>query len=384
MRKYLSPFILIFTAFIGLAYAYARYQLSPIFATDLLLAIPFISIWLLPILFWTGEKSEMKPWAHSLQMLAYFSMAFLNFVFVALIPLNVLALILEFTGQIELSEQVHLITMPLTFAIAIICLIVGYLRATNGPSIRELNIPLESIRSHSPLNDLRIVQISDLHVGPTIHKNYVEHVVRKSNELHADLVVLTGDIVDGNLKDLQEHVEPLRNLKADLGVFLILGNHDYYSGAKVWVKHFESLGMRVLLNSHVRIAKGGEEFLLAGVLDPAVQGFFPAEKPDPFLARGNVEQSSDILRILLAHNPKLAPEASRAGFHLQLSGHTHAGQFIPWTWVTKLVHRPHYLGLSNEGSMRVFVSAGTGSWGPPIRLGTSPEISALTLSAKSN
>lgn len=383
MRKIFSPFMLLFSLFVFSAYAYARYQLSPNLVTDVLLALPFLSIWLTPLLFWFGEKAEMKPWAHTFQMFSYFSMGFLNFLFVALIPLNLATLVLELAGSKSSAATLDRLTMPLTFAIAVLCLVVGYIRATKGPSIRELTIPLEAIGPSSALNALKIVQISDLHVGPTIRKNYVDHVVRKSNALNPDLIVLTGDIVDGSLKDLRDQAAPLKDLTAKLGVYLILGNHDYYSGAKVWVKEFESMGIKVLLNSHVRISKDGEEFLLAGVLDPAVQGFSPEEKPDPILALGKPELSSTILRILLAHNPKLAAEAQRAGFHLQLSGHTHAGQFIPWTWVTKLVHKPHYVGLSEEGPMKVFVSAGTGSWGPPIRLGTSPEISSLTLAAKS-
>jgi predicted MPP superfamily phosphohydrolase len=379
MRRYLNPFMILFTIFVISAYAYARYQLSPNLAVDLLLALPFLSVWLTPILFWFGERSDDRPWAHSFQAFAYLSMGWLNFIFVALIPLNLAAWLLSAAGKSESAMILDRWTMPLTFIIGTLALFLGLYRAKSGPNIREVAVPLQQIKAHSSINNLRIVQISDLHVGPTIRRAYVEKVTAKSNALSPDLVVLTGDIVDGSIKDLRFHAEPLTGLKARLGVYLILGNHDYYSGAELWVEEFKRMGIKVLLNDHVRVEKDGEEFMLAGVLDPAVRGFSPELKPDPILARGQPELSQDLFRILLAHNPKLAPEGARAGFHLQLSGHTHAGQFIPWTWVTKLVHKPHYAGLSKEGDMTVYVSAGTGSWGPPLRLGTSPELTVLTL-----
>ncbi len=379
MRRYLNPFMLLFTTFVFCAYAYARYQLSPNLVVDILLFFPFLAVWLTPILFWMGERSENRPWAHTFQTFSYLSMGWLNFIFVTLIPLNIITWLLLATDKKELALVFDRWTMPLTFIFGTLALFVGFYRAKSGPRIREVAVPLKEIAVQSSLNNLRIAQISDLHVGPTIRRSYVEKVVTKSNALLPDIVVLTGDIVDGSIKDLKFHAEPLAGLKARLGVFLILGNHDYYSGAQAWVAEFKAMGFTVLLNEHNRLNKDGEEFMLAGVLDPAVQGFFPEQKPDPKLARGKPELSQNLLRILLAHNPKLAAEGARAGFHLQISGHTHAGQFIPWTWVTKLVHRPHYAGLSKEGDMTVYVSAGTGSWGPPLRLGTSPELTLLTL-----
>lgn len=381
MRKIFNPFMILFTIFVGSAYAYARYQLSPNLFWDLLLALPFLSIWLTPILFWIGDIAESKPWSHLFQEFAYLSMGWLNFVFVCLIPLNVADLLLRAIGETIRADHLDQLTTPLTLIGSFLALALGYLRAKKGPRVREVDIPLsKSLLKHSsPLNGLKLVQISDLHVGPTIQRPYVERVVEKANAAEGDLIVLTGDIVDGSLNKLREHAAPLAHLRARFGVFLILGNHDYYSGAAAWVQEFKAMGIKVLLNTHQRIQKDGEEFMLAGVLDPAVQGFSAEQKPDPFLARGNIADSEDLLRILLAHNPKLAGEAARAGYHLQISGHTHAGQFIPWTWITKLVHKPHYVGLSREASMVVYVSPGTGSWGPPIRFGTSPELSVLTL-----
>jgi predicted MPP superfamily phosphohydrolase len=199
-----------------------------------------------------------------------------------------------------------------------------------------------------------------------------------ANELQPDLVALTGDLVDGPVARLGPHIAPLAGLRAPGGVFFITGNHEYYSGADEWNEHFRSLGWRVLLNEHAIVPVRGARLLVGGVVDPAARltrGAMNVPRPD--LAAGKGEPAA--LRILLAHNPKLAPQGEAAGFDLQLSGHTHAGQFFPWTLAVRLIHAPHAAGLSREGRMWVYVSAGTGSWGPPVRLGTAPELTLIRL-----
>jgi predicted MPP superfamily phosphohydrolase len=172
-------------------------------------------------------------------------------------------------------------------------------------------------------------------------------------------------------------VAPLAGLQAGEGVYLVLGNHDYYSGAGLWAAHFESLGLQVLRNEHRSLVRGQAQLVVGGVVDPAVRLSDPRQSPRPDLA--SAPSAGDAFRLLLAHNPKLAPLAEKAGFDLQLSGHTHAGQFFPWTLAVHLVHAPHVAGLSRSGRMWVYVSAGTGTWGPPVRLGTRPELTLVRL-----
>jgi predicted MPP superfamily phosphohydrolase len=256
------------------------------------------------------------------------------------------------------------------------------------------------------LNNFRIVQISDLHIGTTIRRSYVEKVVAQTNGLQPDLIALTGDMVDGSVEDLREHALPLQGLKATYGSYLCLGNHDYYSGSQAWVKFWtDEVGLCVLRNEHVicKVSQTGENakagssrIMVAGVTDPASRLEGPGKEPDPAAAlatphpyqkRASPPSSADTvknsgidLHLMLAHNPKLAAAVAKSGFDLQLSGHTHAGQFLPWTWATKLIHAPHYAGLSREGrSLQVYVNAGTGSWGPPLRFGTSTELTLLRL-----
>jgi predicted MPP superfamily phosphohydrolase len=172
----------------------------------------------------------------------------------------------------------------------------------------------------------------------------------------------------------------LRELAASAPAFFVTGNHEYYSGARPWIEHFRGLGIRVLQNEHAMLDIKGAALLVGGVNDPAAGRFDPQARPNP--AGAAAGGGSAAFRLLLAHNPKLAPLAAQAGFDLQLSGHTHAGQFFPWTLAVRFVHAPHVVGLSREGKMWVYVSPGTGSWGPPVRFGTRPEISLIHLVKK--
>jgi predicted MPP superfamily phosphohydrolase len=229
------------------------------------------------------------------------------------------------------------------------------------------------------LDGLRIVQISDLHVGPTMRLAYVQRVVDMTNALAPDLIALTGDIVDGAVARLAPQVAPLEALTAGQRAFFVLGNHDYYSGAAPWTAHFEAMGFRVLRNAHVSIERGAARLVVGGVIDFAARMSDPEARPRPDLAIDG--DARPAFRLLLAHNPKIAPLAEQAGFDLHLSGHTHGGQFFPWTLVIRWVHKPHAVGLSRRGRLWVYVSAGTGTWGPPVRLGTRPELTLLRIVA---
>jgi hypothetical protein len=246
---------------------------------------------------------------------------------------------------------------------------VGALAALRGPHVKQVDIAVQGL--HPDLEGYRIVQITDLHIGHTIGRRYVERVVRLAEKLAPDLVALTGDMVDGPVARLAADVAPLGRIAAGGRAYFVLGNHDCYSGADAWIAKFREMGMRVLLNEPALVEKGGARLLIGGVVDPT----FAAPRPDLAAQGGEAAH----FRLLLAHNPRIAPLGERAGFDLQISGHTHAGQFFPWTLAVRLVHAPHVAGLSREGRMQVYVSAGTGTWGPPVRFGTSPELTLIRL-----
>ena len=219
----------------------------------------------------------------------------------------------------------------------------------------------------------RIVQISDVHVGPTIGKDFIEAVVARINALKPDLIAITGDLVDGSVAELAEHVAPLGRLEAKDGVFFVTGNHEYYSGADEWIAHLGRLGVRVLRNEHVRV--GGEDgFDLAGIDDASSHG----NGHGPDLKKALAGRDSARACVLLAHQPRGIELADELGVDLQLSGHTHGGQMVPWNFLVRL-QQPFVAGLHKLARAQIYVSRGTGYWGPPMRLGAPAEITEIEL-----
>ena len=254
--------------------------------------------------------------------------------------------------------------------------LVGYFNARRLAGVVHVDIPLADLPPE--LAGFTIVQLSDIHVGPTIKHAYVQAIVNRVNELDADLVAITGDVVDGSVDQLRAHTAPLGGLLSRHGSYFVTGNHEYYSGATAWIREFERIGLRGLHNRHVVINHRGARFVLAGVTDYSAGAFDAAQASDPHAAVAG--SPPDLPRVLLAHQPRSAPAADAAGFHLQLSGHTHGGQFWPWNFFVPL-QQPFTAGLHRHGSLQVYTSRGTGYWGPPKRFGAPSEITVLRLVA---
>lgn len=367
LSRFVLPwrFVLVVSALVGAGYAYLALSLGTGAWSRLALLAPFLFIWIVPVVYWgrarDREESLLDQVVHQA---SYLSMALVSFLLVFTLARDLL--LFATLGSPAIHDRVRQAGVPVVLGGSLLAVALGALTALRGPRVERVVIRVPDL--HPDLEGFRIVQISDLHVGRTIRRRYVEHTVERARQLSPDLVALTGDMVDGPVHRLAPHVAALARLS---NAFFVLGNHDCYSGAEAWMRHFASLGMRVLVNSHVLVRKGAARLLVGGVVDPA----YPALRPAISLEGA---EPSDF-KLLLAHNPKLAPLGARAGFDLQLSGHTHAGQFFPWTLAVRLVHAPHVAGLSREGKMQVYVSAGTGTWGPPVRFGTSPELTLLTL-----
>jgi len=372
MKRLLQPFVLVVTALLAAAYAYPAARLATGPWERVALAIPFFLIWIVPALYWTGERDGEESWLdQAAHQASYLSMAWVSFILVLTLVRD---LALLATAALPLERAHALIAeagVPTVSLVSLVAVALGAIIALRGPGVEKVVVPVAGL--HPDLEGLRIVQISDLHVGRSIRRGYVERTVERARSLAPDLVALTGDMVDGPVERLAPHVAPLAALAEAGRAFFVLGNHDCYSGADAWIAHWRKTGVRVLLNGHAVLRRGAATLLVGGVVDPA----YRARRPEISLQ----DAPSADFRLLLAHNPKLAPLGARAGFDLQLSGHTHAGQFFPWTLAVRLVHAPHVAGLSREGRMWVYVSAGTGSWGPPVRFGTSPEITLITLAS---
>jgi len=370
MKRLLQPFVLVVTALLAAAYAYPAARLATGPWERVALAIPFCLIWIVPALYWTAERDGEESWLdQAAHQASYLSMACVSFILVLTLIRD---LLLFATAALPLERAHGVIAgagVPAVSILSLAAVALGAIVALRGPGVEEVEIRVPGL--HPELHGFRIVQISDLHVGRSIRRGYVERTVERARSLAPDLVALTGDMVDGPVERLGPHVAPLAGLAEGGRAFFVLGNHDCYSGADAWIAHWRGMGVRVLLNEHVVLRRGAATLLVGGVVDPA----YRARRPEISLE----EAPRADFRLLLAHNPKLAPLGARAGFDLQLSGHTHAGQFFPWTLAVRLVHAPHVAGISREASMWVYVSAGTGSWGPPVRFGTSPEITLVRL-----
>ncbi len=236
-------------------------------------------------------------------------------------------------------------------------------------SVRLPNLP-------EKLRGFRLVQLSDIHVGPTIGQAFVEDLVRKVNALQADLVAITGDLVDGSVAELAEAVSPLGDIRSRHGTFFVTGNHEYYSGADDWLAFLADIGIRPLRNECLHLEHDGDALCLAGVDDWTAHQFGNGHGAD--MGRALRHRNPEKPVVLLAHQPKHFEQAEAHGVDLQLSGHTHGGQIFPFGVLTRLV-QPFLAGLHQRGGSQIYVSSGTGYWGPPMRIMAPAEITFIEL-----
>jgi hypothetical protein len=278
--------------------------------------------------------------------------------------------------DISIVQQVQSWSAAAVPVLAVFVTLVGFVNARRRAGIRSVDVPINGLPL--ALHGFSIAQITDIHVGATIKRGYVSRIVEAVNALEADMVAITGDLVDGSVGRLAAHTEPLGSLCARHGVFFVTGNHEYYSGAPAWVAEMRRLGLSVLMNEHVVLEHRGEAIVIAGVTDFNAHHFDPSHRSDPVAAIAGAPRLA--IKVLLAHQPRSAYAAAQAGYHLQLSGHTHGGQFFPWSLVVKLFE-PFSTGLYRLGELWLYVSRGTGYWGPPKRFGAPSEITHLRLIA---
>jgi len=265
-------------------------------------------------------------------------------------------------------------------ALAVIALtglvtVFGWRNARRVARVRHVNVPIESLPA--ALQGFTIAQLTDLHVGPTIGRDHIDAIVDAVNALDADAIAITGDLVDGSVRQLADQVEPLARLASRHGTFFVTGNHEYYSGAHAWVAELRRLGLKVLLNEHVVIERDDAALVIGGVTDFSAHHFIGAHRSDPHTAIAGAPVDA-AAKVLLAHQPRSASAAAAAGFDLQLSGHTHGGQFLPWNFFVRF-QQPFTAGLHRLGRLWVYTSRGTGYWGPPKRFGAPSEITCVRL-----
>ena len=253
----------------------------------------------------------------------------------------------------------------------------GFYNSRKGPVTKKQDIFLKNLPKE--FDNFTIAQISDLHVGPTIKKPYVLNVLDEISKVNPDMIAVTGDLIDGSVDHLKKDLEPFMDLSAPYGTYFVTGNHEYYSGVDQWHDETDRLGMINLVNSNTNIIKANSEIVLAGITDYRAHQIKKSHRSNPALALKNIP--NDKIKILLAHQPNSIYAVNKAGADLQLSGHTHGGQFWPFNYPTKLVNA-YLSGLHNHNGTQIYVNSGTGYWGPPFRLGVPSEITLIRLKSK--
>ena len=368
--KPLRPFLVI-TSLLGLLHAYIGFRLIPelpaghgIAGAFLVFSCLVMPTGMLARFIFKPILADILNWVGSL-MMGFFS-SLLVLTVLRDLTLGLSYFLITVAARTEL-DAVSALAVP---SLAALATIIGLFFARRNPPVIQVDVPLTNLPL--ALHGFLIAQISDIHVGPTIKRPYVEAIVRAVNALHPDMVAITGDLVDGRVTDLGPHVAPIAELSARHGTYYVTGNHEFYSGVQEWVDELERLGVHVLSNRHVVLNHDGAQATIAGVSDYSTQ----SPQSDPHAALAGAPTHS--VKILLAHQPRSAAEASKAGFDLQLSGHTHGGQFWPWNHFVRL-QQPFTAGLHRQKDLWIYVNRGTGYWGPPKRLGVTSEITLIRL-----
>jgi predicted MPP superfamily phosphohydrolase len=382
------PFFAIAFSLVGLLhfYVWARLVRDP--------ALPPVAHWLLTalmLLLFASVPATLflarSRGADSLRPLLLTSFGWIGLLFILVMLLSVVdigKLAAGLVGQLLADQQPvdpdkrATVSRLLGASVALVAGGAGTFAVRSGLNeliVRRVEVALG--RLPEALTGTRIAQLTDVHVGPTIRREFIERVVERTNALEPDVIVITGDLVDGSVEQLRDHVAPLAGLKARHGVYFVTGNHEYYSGVDAWCAELERLGIRVLRNERVSIGTDEASFDLAGIDDFNAKGFGRGHGPDLPKALAGRDPTREL--VLLAHQPRAIHEANAHGVGLQLSGHTHGGQIFPWNLFVRL-QQPVVSGLAKFGNALVYVSNGTGYWGPPMRLGAPAEITEIVLS----
>lgn len=260
-------------------------------------------------------------------------------------------------------------------AVAAILAAVGVHQALRVPPLKDIEI---SIRGLAPQFDgYTLLQLTDLHISRLFTVKWASAVVERANGLGANLIVVTGDLIDGSLAARRGDVEPLRDLRAADGVYVIPGNHEYFFSYRAWMAHYAEMGMRVLENDHVILDRGGGKLVLAGVTDLSASH---AGHPARDLAAALNGSPKGVPIILLDHQPRAAQQAAELGVALQLSGHTHGGMIIGLDRLAARANAGYVSGRYDVDGMTLYVNNGTALWpGFALRLGRPSELTRITL-----
>ncbi len=324
------------------------------------------------------------PYARPLLWISYFWLGIMLLLFVILISVDLLkALIYLYSkfasGSNSTADPERRKFLATLFAagattIALAAGGIGVFKYYKRAVVKKIYIDLPGLPA--VFNGFRIVQISDLHIGQLMTKSRLAEVVEQVNALQPDLIVLTGDLVDGSVEHLAAEISPIKFLRAKKGSFFVTGNHEYISGIEDWLPEIEKTGISILDNKNIEIFEQNDSFYLAGVNDREAKRFNEKHAADFNRALSGLDKTKK--KILLAHQPVDVREAANFDVDLVLSGHTHGGQIWPFNYLVYL-QQPYLKGFYTYKNTLLYVNQGTGCWGPPMRLGSENEITEIIL-----
>lgn len=384
MSRYFLFIFLVGLIFFGLGYFVLKEFLPAHFPKFFFTIILSVISLAMPILFLVNNSVEEETLSQTIFYILFGYLGFISFGFSIFVlkeisnsMIQILNLESTLNSFLNRNEFLKIIYNHLFKVITTGFFAYGFFASSKNIQVKDVKIGFSSL--HPSFENLRIVQISDVHIGPTIKSNFLTDIVDTINGLAADIVVITGDLVDGDAKKFQHNLDPLKNIKSKHGTFFVTGNHEYYSGVFDWLKKIAELGIVPLLNENKILNIENKKFLIAGVTDLKAGSIVPSHKTDPGKAIANSEESD--FKLLLAHQPNSIFESSKYGYDLQLSGHTHGGQYFPANFLIYFFQK-YVAGLYKHENTMLYVSRGTGYWGPPLRLAAAPEITNIKLISK--
>ncbi len=327
-----------------------------------------------PLYFWSNNRLEHKPWHDSFFRTAHLLMAYINFLISLVIIRDLAAFLMEYlTPNYNADVFYGKEALVIMLVAPLLLIFLGTLVVRVGPQVK--NMPLRFKNLPTGLEDLRILHITDLHISSSLPVSFVAKLVDRVNKLKPDLIVYTGDILDSQaIRHLPEFAL-LKKMESRLGQFYVPGNHEYYWDVDQGLAAFRSVGFKVLINETAHLNIQNSLLQIAGIPDPAARMF---KKEEPDFDKVGLDLKPDGFKVLLSHQPSLAQTACTKGFDLQLSGHTHGGQFFPWNLLIGFFQK-YPKGLYRIQDMQLYVNQGTGYWGPSLRLGTYCELTVITL-----
>ncbi|MBI5099029.1 MAG: metallophosphoesterase [Nitrospirae bacterium] len=375
MRLILVSFFLVYTLLHVYGFFRARAALTLSFRTNIFIAIFMLIMVLAPFIINFSERHGFEFFARVMSYIGYIWMGVLFLFVSSSLLFEIYRLVIFLTALISRKNFSTMIPsagfsffIPLVLSMTVSAY--GFFEAMN---IRTEQVTIRTSKLPDNISRLKIVQISDVHIGLIVREDRLKGIIDSVNAASPDILVSTGDLVDGQINKLEGLAELLKEINPRYGKFAITGNHEFYAGIDQALDFTRKAGFKLLQGESVHV---GNIMNIAGVDDPAGNTFNRFNKVSEKALLS--ELNNGRFTLLLKHRP-FVDNASQGLFDLQLSGHTHKGQIFPFSLITKMFF-PHQSGIFNIFSnSTLYVSRGTGTWGPPMRFMSPPEVTVIEL-----